>query len=183
MMTVSPSLSSRYRHRLSPSLLGSLPPFPPQTRTMKQLVPFSLAGNIFILAGIGVLVFFTMEHAIEDGVAADMPIVRRGGERGRESEESRERSERENEKTLVRTAVVSCYSRSVLVQAVCTTTFFFSNSVITHIHTSITPLASKSPPSSKRRPRTTTTRVCSRSSASRSTPSRASAASYPSRTV
>ena len=45
---------------------------------MKQLVPFSLAGNIFILAGIGVLVFFTMEHAIEDGVAADMPIVRRG---------------------------------------------------------------------------------------------------------
>ena len=94
MMTVSPSLSSRYRHRLSPSLLGSLPPFPPQTRTMKQLVPFSLAGNIFILAGIGVLVFFTMEHAIEDGVAADMPIVRRGWERGRESEERQREAER-----------------------------------------------------------------------------------------
>ena len=81
----------------SPSLAlpsRSPPPPPPQTRTMKQLVPFSLAGNIFILAGIGVLVFFTMEHAIEDGVAADMPIVRRGWERGRESEERQREAER-----------------------------------------------------------------------------------------
>ena len=40
-----------------------------QLRSMKQLVPFSFGGNVLILAGIGLLIFLTMGHAIEDGVS------------------------------------------------------------------------------------------------------------------